>query len=138
MCRPSCCKPRSQAPGIAAVALIIGAGIAATKIRPEAHRILYVAVDVLRTSAVIIAVTAAVAMVAWVLTQAVRWWLRHRNACPAPGVPAAVTAWSPASPVTGQRPCLACGGHGEVLRCDGAGQFEPRACPECKPARLAG
>ena len=29
MCRPSCCKPRSQAPGVAAVALIIGAGIIA-------------------------------------------------------------------------------------------------------------
>ncbi len=41
-------------------------------------------------------------------------------------------------PARDERSCLACGGNGEVLRSDGAGRFEPRACPECQPARLAG
>jgi hypothetical protein len=138
MCRPSCCKPRSQAPGVAAVALIIGAGIAAAKIRPEAHRIAHVAGEVLRSLAVITATTVAVAIAAWVLAHLVRWWLRHLNARPGQVPPTTVTAWPAAGSVTDQRPCLACGGHGEVLRANSAGCFELRACPECQPARLAG
>ena len=49
MCRPSCCKPRSQAPGVAAIALIIGAGIVAGKIGPHVARIVHVAAEVLRS-----------------------------------------------------------------------------------------
>ena len=47
MCRPSCCKPRSQAPGIAAVALIIGAGIAVHKISHVLAQIAHDTINVL-------------------------------------------------------------------------------------------
>jgi phosphate/sulfate permease len=118
--------------------LIIGAGVAASKIRPEAQRILHVAAEVLRSIAVITATIVAVAIAAWVLAYLVRWWLRHRDPQPGKAHPTTVTAWPPARTVTGQRLCLACGGNGEVLRADSVGYFEPRACPECQPARLAG
>ena len=52
MGRPSCCKPRSQAPGVAAVALIIGAGLAADKIGPHVPGSRMSSIDVLRTVAV--------------------------------------------------------------------------------------
>jgi hypothetical protein len=138
MGRPSCCKPRSQAPGIAAVALIIGAGIAADKIRPEVRRIVHVTIEVLRSIAVITAITITTAIAAWVIACLIRWWLGHRDAHPGNVLQASVTACQPVGTDTGRRPCVACGGHGEVLRSDGAGRFEPRACPECQPARLAG
>lgn len=138
MSRPSCCEPRSQAPGVAAVALIIGAGIAADKVRPEAHRLIHIAAEVLRSIAVITAITIAVAITAWVIACVVRWWLGHRDAQPGNVLQATVTAWQPVRTDTGRCPCLACGGKGEVLRADGNGTFEPRACPECQPARLPG
>src|SRR5437764_11181095 len=110
MCRPSCCKPRSHGPGIAAAVLIIGAGVAAAKIRPEAHRILHDAAEVLRSIAVITAATVAVAIAAWVLGHLVRWWLRHQDAHSGRARPVAVTAWPPGKLATDQHPCLACGG----------------------------
>jgi hypothetical protein len=134
MGRPSCCKPRSQAPSVAAVALIIGAGLAADKIGSHVARIAHVAVDVLRTVAVTTLTIVAVVIAAWATGVVVRWWLgrqktrdgrRHQLV-------------SQLRPTRNERPCLACGGQGEVLRSDGAGSFEPRACPECQPARLAG
>jgi hypothetical protein len=160
MRRPSCCKPRSQGPGVAAVALIIGAGILAGKGRPIADRVLHDIVQVLRIAAITTGAIAAAAIAAWILILLVRWRLRCRQAegqvtakvARARADIAAILArvlddetglaqiyamhgqQAPASP--GSPPCPACGGAGEVLRSDGSGRFELRACPECRPARL--
>jgi hypothetical protein len=116
MCRPSCCKPRSQAPGVAAVALIIGAGILAAKIRPEAHKIMHDVIDVLRTMAVTTAVIVAITIAAWVTTQLVRWWLGHRQT----QYGREYSVASQRSSAGNERSCLACGGNGEVLRAKSA------------------
>jgi hypothetical protein len=135
MCRPSCCdKPRSQAPGVAAVALIIGAGLAADKIGPHMARIVHDVADVLRIIALTTGILVAVAIAAWITTRLVRWRLTHRSQLRQ----VTDTEKLRLRPVRDERSCLACGGNGEVLRSDGAGRFELRACPECQPARLAG
>jgi hypothetical protein len=80
MGRPSCCdKPPSQAPGIAAVALIIGAGLAADKIGPHMASIAHDAADVLRIIALTTGILVAVAIAAWITTRPVRWRLTHRS-----------------------------------------------------------
>jgi hypothetical protein len=164
MRRPSCCRPRSQGPGIAAVALIIGAGILAGKAgkgRLIADRVLHDIVQVLRIAAITTGAIAAAAITAWILILLVRWRLRRRQAegqvnakvARARADIAASLArvlddeqglaqiyamhGQQAPATTGSPPCLACGGAGEVLRSDGNGSFELRACPECRPARLA-
>jgi hypothetical protein len=160
MRRPSCCKPRSQAPGIAAVALIIGAGILAGKGRLIADRVLHDVVQVLRIAAITTGAIAAAAITAWILILLVRWRLRRRQAegqmtarvaRARADIAANLAAvlddeqglaqiyvmhgqQAPAS--TGSTSCVACGGAGEVLRSDGNGSFELRACPECRPTRL--
>jgi hypothetical protein len=136
MCRRrSCCQhSRSQAPGVAAVAVIIGAGLAADKIGPHMARIAHDVLDVLRTIALITAVTVAASIAAWATARLVRWWLVRRNAQHRP----AHLVASQGRSVQDERSCLACGGNGEVLRANSFGSFEPRACPECQPARLAG
>jgi hypothetical protein len=161
MGRPSCCKPHSQAPGIAAVVLIIGAGILAGKGRHIAGRVLHDVVEVLRIAAVVTGAIAAAVITAWIVILLVRWRLRRRQAegqvnakvARARGDIAASLASAlddetglaqiyamhgqqvPAR--TGSLPCVACGGTGEVLRSDATGRFEARACPECRPTRLA-
>jgi hypothetical protein len=161
MRRPPCCKPRSQAPGIAAVALIIGAGILAGKGRLIADRVLHDVIEVLRIAAVTTGAIAAAGIMTWIVILLVRWRLRRRQAegqvnakvARARADMAASLAGilddetglarmyaihgqqAPASP--GSPSCVACGGAGEVLRSDGTGRFDARACPECRPARLA-
>jgi hypothetical protein len=161
MSRPSCCKPRSQAPGIAAVALIIGAGILAGKGRLIADRALHDVVEVLRIAAVTTGAIAAAAITAWILILLVRRRLRRRQAegqvtakvVSARADIAAIlarvlddeqglariyaTRGQHAPARTGSPSCVACGGAGEVLRSDGSRRFEARACPECRPVRLA-
>jgi hypothetical protein len=134
MCRPSCCKPRSQASGVAAAALIIGAGIAVGKIRPEVHKIMHDVIDVLRTIGLTMAAIVAVTIVAWAAAQLVRWWLDCRKMRGGRVHPVASQLRS----ARNEQSCPACGGNGEVLRANSAGNFELRACPECQPARLAG
>ena len=73
MGRPSCCKPRSQAPGVAAVVLIIGAGILAGKSRHIADRVLHDVAEVLRIAAVTTGAIAAAAITAWIVILLVRW-----------------------------------------------------------------
>src|SRR5437763_6764746 len=80
MRRPSCCKPRSQAPGIAAVVLIIGAGILAGKGRHVADRLLHDVVEVLRIAAVTAGAIAAAAITVWILILLVRWRFRGGQA----------------------------------------------------------
>ena len=80
MCRPSCCnKPRSQAPGIAAIALIIGAGLGADKIGPHMARIVHDAAEVLRIAALTTGIVIAVAIAAWITPQLMRWRLTQRS-----------------------------------------------------------
>jgi len=138
MCRPSCCKPRSQAPGIAAVAVIIGAGIAVHKISHILARIAHDIINALLLIALTAGAIAAAAITIWMVTWVVRWWLRHRTAHFRQGHPIQHIRTLHLRPVRERQPCLACGGNGQVLRADTAGRFEPRACPECQPARLAG
>ena len=136
MCRRrSCCQhSRSQAPGVAAVVLIIGAGLAAGKVGPHVARIAHIVTGVVRTIAVLTLIIIAVAIAAWVTGLVVRWWLARRKMRAGRVHPVA----SQVKTARNEWTCLACGGMGEVLRSDGAGHFEPRACPECQPARLAG
>jgi hypothetical protein len=136
MCRRrSCCQhSRSQAPGVAAVALIIGAGLAADKIGAHVARITHIVTGVVRTIAVMTLMIVAVTTAAWVTGVVVNWWMVHRQARHRPTHSVASQRRS----ARDERSCLACGGMGEVLRSEGAGHFEPRACPECQPARLAG
>jgi hypothetical protein len=161
MCKPNCCKPRSQAPGIAAVALIIGAGILAGKGRQIADRVLHEVAEVLRIAAITTGAIAAAAITTLILILLVRWWLRCRQAegqvtakvarahadiaaslarvlddeTGLAQIYATHVQQAPARP--GSPSCVACGGTGEVLRSDDTGRFEARACPECQPARLA-
>jgi hypothetical protein len=161
MGRPPCCKPRSQAPGLAAVALIIGAGILAGKGRHIVDRALHDVVEVLRIAALTTSAIAAAAITAWILTLLARWRLRRRQAEGQVSAKVAraradiaaslarvlddetglaqiyATHGQQAPARTGSPSCVACGGAGEVLRSDGTGSFELRACPECRPARLA-
>jgi hypothetical protein len=162
MCRRSRCdKSGGQGTGVAAVALIIGAGILAGKGRHIADGVLHAVVEVLRIAAITTGAIAAAAITAWILILLVRWRLRR---CQAESQVNAKVAraradiaaslagvlddetglariyamhgqQAPAS--TGSPSCPACGGAGEVLRSDGAGRFEARACPECRPTWLA-
>jgi hypothetical protein len=134
MCRPSRCKPRSQAPGVVAAALIIGASLAAGKIRLEARRIMHDMIEVLRIIGLAITVIAAVTIAAWAVARLVRWWLDGRKT---PGGRVHQVAHRPRS-ARAEQSCPACGGNGEVLRANSDGNFEARPCPECQPARLAG
>src|SRR5215470_7546302 len=111
MCRPSCCKPRSQAPGVAAVLLIIGAGVVADKIGPHAARIVHDVVEVLRIIALTTGIIIAVAITAWITTRLVRWRLTHRTQVHQVNGTGKVYL----RPVRDERSCLACGGNGEVL-----------------------
>jgi hypothetical protein len=136
MCRRRSCRQhsRSQAPGLAAVVLILGGGLAADKIGPRVARIAHVVLGLLRTAAVITLTIVAAAIATWAIGLAVRWWLGRLKAPPG----SVYLVASQFRSARNERSCLACGGHGQVLRSDGTGGFEPRACPECQPARLAG
>jgi hypothetical protein len=136
MCRRrSCCQhSRGQAPGVAVVVLITGAGLAADKIGPHVAKIAHVVLGVLRTITVMTLAIVAVAIASWVTGLVIRWWLARCKMRPGRVHPVA----NQVKTVPNGRSCLACDGMGEVLRSDEAGHFEPRACPECQPARLAG
>ena len=134
MCRPSCCKPRSQAPGVAAVALIIVAGIAVHKISHVLAQIAHEVINVLLLIALIAGAVAAVILAAWIMSWLVCWWLRRQK----PHQGQAHSIIGQLRLARRERVCLACGGSGQVLRANGTDRFEPRPCPECQPARLAG
>jgi hypothetical protein len=151
MGRPSCCKPRSQAPGVAAVVLIIGAGILAGKGRHVAGKVLRDVVEVLRIAAVTTGAIAAAAITRLRRRQAegqVNVKVARARADIAAslasvlddeaGLAQTYAMHGQQAPArTGSPSCVACGGTGEVLRSDATGRFEARACPECRPTRLA-
>ena len=94
--------------------------------------------EVLRLLLLTTGILVAVAITAWVTARLARWWLRHREAQRSHVYQGDHTRKYRLRPVRDEQRCLACGGNGQVLRAHGAGYFEPRACPECQPARLAG
>jgi hypothetical protein len=165
MCRRSRCdKSGGQGAGVAAVAVIIGVGILAGRAgkgRLIADWVLHDVVEVLRIAAVTVGAVAAAAITVWIVILLVRWRLRRRQAegqvtarvsraradiaaslsgvlDDEAGLAEIYAMHGRQAPAwTGSPSCVACGGAGEVLRSDGNGSFELRACPECWPARLA-
>jgi hypothetical protein len=162
MCRRSRCDTSGgQGAGVAAVVLIIGAGILAGKGRHIADKALHAVVEVLRIAAITTGAIAAAAITAGIVILLVRWRLRRRQAEGQVNAKVARARADIAATLarvlddeeglariyamsgqqapgrTGSPSCPACGGAGEVLRSDGTGRFEARACPECRPTRLA-
>jgi hypothetical protein len=157
MCRRSRCdKSGGQTAGVAAVALIIGAGILAGRAgkgRLIADRVLHDIAEVLRSAAITTGVIAAAAITAWIVILLARWQLRRRQA---EGQVNAKVARARADIVaslsgvlddeaglaqiyamhgqqglvrTGSPSCVACGGAGEVLRSDGTGALRGPGLP---------
>jgi hypothetical protein len=140
MCRPSCCNKNGvQGPGIAAVAVIIIAALAAAKIGPVVARIEHTVVEVIRLAALTTGLVLALAAVTWAAIAFTRWQLRRKalagNATRVIATPIIrVRETGPGHPVD----CLACGGTGTVLRALDEGRYQPGGCPVCEPIQRAG
>jgi hypothetical protein len=139
MCRPSCCNnSRGQGTGIAAVAVILGAAVIATKIGPIVARIVHIALEVIRVVALTAGAVLAFAVAAWLTVMIVHWWLRYHDAQRRAIVQPISTA-ARQHMAGGDRPgCLACGGSGTVLMLTGGDRYQPNVCPVCEPAEWAG
>jgi hypothetical protein len=140
MCRPSCCNNSGgQETGIAAVAVLIGAALAAAKIGPIVGHIIHVVLDVIRLAVLTTGLVVVLAVLTWTAIVLTRWQLR-RNALAVARtrvvtVPAAGFA---ANQVSGPADCLACGGTGTVLRAIHGSRYQPDDCPVCAPLQRAG
>jgi hypothetical protein len=140
MCRPSCCKNSgSQGSSVAAVAVLIGAALAAAKIGPIMAHIIGVVLDVIRLAALTTGLVMALAVLIWAAIVITRWQLRLRAlaSAQAPVVTVPTVRFS-AEQVSGLADCLACGGTGSVLRAIGGGRYLPGECPVCEPIQRAG
>ena len=139
MCRPSCCdKPGGQGAGIAAVALIAIGTLIVAKIGPIVAKIVHIALEVIRITALTAAAVLVVAVAAWLAVMTMRWWLRHRRAqLQATPQPVNATIWQNV-PAGDQPECLACGGSKKVLQLIDGSRYQPGACPVCEPARRVG
>jgi hypothetical protein len=136
MCRrASCCQPSHEGAGIAAVAVVIGAGFVYAKIGPEAARIWHLAVE----AVIIFTLGCAAAAAGIVITWATAHCIRARRA---PRQAVLVPVPQEAQPSIGhadhQPDCLACGDTGTVLRAIGPGSYQHDLCPACQPAHRAG
>ena len=79
MCRPSCCNNSGgQETGVAAVALLIGAALAAAKIGPIVAHIIHVVLNLIRLVALTTGLVVALAMLTWTAIVLTRWQLRRR------------------------------------------------------------
>jgi len=139
MCRPSCCdNSRRQGAGIAAVAAILVGALIVAKIGPIVARIIHIALEVIRITALTAAAVLMFAATAWLTLMIVRWWLRHHGAQRRAVLqPVSTAAWQHMT--AGDRPaCLACGGSGQVLKAISGSRYQPWACPVCEPAEWAG
>ena len=137
MCRPSCCdNSRGQGTGIAAVAIILGAGFIVAKIGPIVARIIHIALEVIRIAALTAGAVLVLAVLAWLAVMIVRWRLRHHGA-QQQAILQPVHAWQDV-PAGNRSACLACGGSGKVLKAIGGSRYQPGACPVCEPAQWAG
>ena len=139
MCRPSCCdNSGGQGAGIAAVALIATGTLIVAKIGPIVAKIVHIALEVIRITALTAAAVLAVAVAAWLAVMTMRWWLRHRSAGrKATFQPVSATIWQNV-PAGDRLSCLGCGGSGTVLRAIDSGSYQPRACPVWEPAEWVG
>jgi hypothetical protein len=135
MCRPSCCRERSnEGAGFAAVAVIAGAAFAYAKIGPAVARIWHLAVEALAIVTLTAAAAAAAILITWATARIIGSRRAHRRALHV--VPPA--AQHCAAPAGNDRGCLACGGTGTVLRAITASDYRAYPCPVCNPAEWAG
>jgi hypothetical protein len=139
MCRPSCCdNSGGQGAGIAAVALILLGTLIVAKIGPIVAKIVHIALEVIRITALTAGALLAAAVATWLTVTTVRWWLRHRGARRrAISQPVNATAWQNV-PAGDQPACLACGGSKKVLQLIDGSRYQPGVCPVCEPAQWAG
>src|SRR5262249_29712205 len=116
MCRPPCCNNTGgQGPGIAAVALIIGAALIAAKAGPIVAGLIPTLVEVIRLIALTVGLVVALAVVTWAATALIRWQLRRKALAVTRTQLVTMHPWKQTEPA--DRPdCLACGGTGRVLR----------------------
>jgi hypothetical protein len=141
MCRPSCCNHSGgQGAGIAAVAIIGAAALAAAKIGPIVTRIVHTLVEVIRLAALTTGLVLALAAVTWTAIVITRWQLQRRTELAAhqTRVVMSPTIRMPASQASYPADCLACGGTGTVLRAIGSGRYQSAECPVCEPSTRAG
>jgi hypothetical protein len=137
MCRrSSCCpQPSHEGAGIAAVAVVIGAGYAYAKIGPEVARIWHLAVEAVIIFTLGCAAAAAGIVVTWATAHYIRTRRPRRQAVLVP-VPQEAR---PSISQDGSQPeCLACGDTGTVLRAIGTSSYQHESCPACQPAHRAG
>jgi hypothetical protein len=134
MCRPSCCKPSNEGPGLAAVAVIAGAAVAYAKIGHAVTEILHTATVVLT----VLLLTAVAALAAIVVTCAMAHLIRTRRAH-RQAVPRLIPSADPQAVDQAQRAqrCLACGGTGTVLQAITGNDYRADPCPVCDPAERA-
>jgi hypothetical protein len=136
MCRPSCCdNSRGQGTGIAAVAIILGAGFIVAKIGPIVARIIHIALEVIRLAALTTGLVLALTAVTWAAITLAQWQSQRRGGWAANSTRVVVTR--PREQAE-QPDCLACGGSGTVLKAIGGSRYQPSACPVCEPAEWAG
>jgi hypothetical protein len=136
MCRPPCCKPSNEGPGIAAVAVIAGAVLVSAKIGHAVTEILHT-ITVVLTIMLLTAVAALVAiLVTWATARIIGTRRVHRQAVPCLIPSADQRELDHADTARG---CLACGGTGTVLRAIGGGSsYQDQSCPACQPVHRAG
>src|SRR5437762_5967616 len=114
MCRPPCCNDTGgQGTGIAAVAVITVAALAAAKIGPVVARIVHTVAEVIRLVALTTGLVVALTAVTWAAITITRWQLRRKAlAANATQMVTAYTIRVPPSQPTHWADCLACGGTG--------------------------
>lgn len=140
MCRPPCCNNSGgQDAGIAAVAILFGAALAAAKIGPIVAHMIHVVLDVIRLLALTTGLVVALAAIAWAAIVITRWQLCRRPlAASRTRVVTMPTIRFSADQVSGPAGCLACGGTGTVLRAISGGRYQQGDCPVCEPVQRAG
>jgi hypothetical protein len=132
MCRPSCCKPSNEGPGIAAVAVIAGAAVVYAKIGHAVAEILHTVTVVLT----IVLLTAVAALAAIVVTWATARLIGRRRQVRQQAMPPVVR--QPITQAQNAPGCLACGDSGIVIQAIGPSHDQVSPCPVCQPVRRTG
>jgi uncharacterized membrane protein YvlD (DUF360 family) len=136
MCRPSCRPPKDSGGGIITViALAVIAAIILGKIAPVIGSVTRVLLEIVKIGALSVSSTVILAAITWTAARITRHARKRRTIQSAKPAPVIYTEVAKPAQSAG---CLACGGYGRVLRAANDGVFQPRACPECQPERLAG
>ena len=142
MCRPPCCNNNTNGgpgAGIAAVALLMLAALAAAKVGPFVAHLIHVVLDVIRLLALTTGLVVALAAITWAAMVITRWQLRRRALAAArTRVLAPPVIRFSADHVSSPAGCLAGGGTGTVLRAISSGRYQPGECPVCAPSTRAG